>query len=86
MDLETDGAESKTSCATNPILLKSVEYLPLMSTDDLMDQVPREECHLPASLTVWLLTDDLSFCTPRSHGAVPLDSKSVREVALNGDI
>lgn len=49
MHLETDVAESKKSCASNPVLLKSVEYLPLMSTDDLMDQVPREECHLPAS-------------------------------------
>ena len=49
MDLETDVAESKMSCASNPIPLKSVDYLPLMSIDDFMDQVPWEECHLPAS-------------------------------------
>lgn len=38
MDLETDVVKSKRSCASNPIPLKSVEYLPLMSMDDVMDQ------------------------------------------------
>lgn len=49
MDLETDVAETKRSCASNPVPLKSVEYLPLKSLDNLIDQSPGQESHLPAS-------------------------------------
>lgn len=40
MDLETDVVKSKRSCAANSTPLKSVEYLPLVSMDDVMDRFP----------------------------------------------